>query len=94
VRKLQHTIDFPLYNLDLSKYATGYGSRNNVFDLFGVCNHTGGVLGGHYTAYVKTEDKWVHYNDSVIESVPTPQMIVSPSAYCLFYRKKIPSCSI
>ena len=94
VRKLQHTIDFPLENLNLSKYANGYSSQNNVFDLFGVCNHTGGVLGGHYTAYVKTQDKWFHYNDSLIEPVPNPQTIVSPSAYCLFYRKKIPSCSI
>lgn len=93
-RKLQHIIDFPLENLDLSKYANGYCSQNNVFDLFGVCNHTGGVLGGHYTAYVKTQEKWFHYNDSLIEPVTNPQMIVSPSAYCLFYRKKIPSCSI
>ena len=93
VRKLQHIIDFPLENLNLSKYATGYGSQNNVFDLFGVCNHTGGVLGGHYTSYVKTQDKWFHYNDSLIEPVPNPQTIVSPSAYCLFYRKKIPSCN-
>jgi ubiquitin carboxyl-terminal hydrolase 8 len=94
VRKLQNLIDFPLENLDLSRFAKGYGSQKNVYDLFGVCNHMGGVLGGHYTAFVKSQDKWFHYNDSTIEPVLNPQSIVSPSAYCLFYRKKIPSCSI
>jgi len=95
-RKLQHVVDFPLENLDLSKYTKGYQSQKNIYDLFGVCNHMGGVMGGHYTAYVKHIDQggWFHYNDTIIEPVPNPSVIVSPSAYCLFYRKKIPSCNI
>jgi ubiquitin carboxyl-terminal hydrolase 8 len=89
VRKLQHLIDFPLENLNLSKYVKGYNSDKYVYDLFGVCNHMGGVMGGHYTAFVKnTEDIWFHYNDQMIERIDHPQSIVSPAAYCLFYRKK------
>lgn len=46
----------------------------------------GGVQGGHYTAFVRNyANEWVHYNDtnvSVVESV------ITPAAYCLFYRKK------
>jgi ubiquitin carboxyl-terminal hydrolase 8 len=95
VRKLQHLVDFPLEDLDLSKYAKGYQSSKNVYDLFGVCNHSGGVLGGHYTAFVKnSQDVWYHYNDQMIELINNPQSVVSPAAYCLFYRKKIPYCNI
>jgi ubiquitin C-terminal hydrolase len=95
VRKLQHLVDFPLEDLDLSKYTKGYQSSKNVYDLFGVCNHSGGVLGGHYTAFVKnSEDIWYHYNDQMIEQIHNPQLVVSPAAYCLFYRKKIPYCNI
>ena len=95
VRKLQHLVDFPLEDLDLSKYAKGYQSTKNIYDLFGVCNHSGGVLGGHYTAFVKNQEGvWYHYNDQMIELINNPQTVVSPAAYCLFYRKKIPYCNI
>jgi ubiquitin C-terminal hydrolase len=88
-RKLQSHIDFPLTDLNLSKYMRGYKPETYRYDLFGVCNHMGNVNGGHYTSFVKNrEGHWNHYNDTVVERVDTNQ-IVSPKAYCLFYRKKI-----
>ena len=27
-----------------------------IYDLYGVINHYGGILGGHYTAYSRTPD--------------------------------------
>ena len=88
-RKIQTHIDFPINNLDLSSYVSGYKSNNYVYDLYGVCNHSGSIMGGHYTAYVKNSSgKWVHYNDTQTTSIDHSQ-IVSPKAYCLFYRKKI-----
>jgi len=94
-RKLQTLVDFPLENLDLSKYIKGYKASANVFDLFGVCNHMGGVMGGHYTSYVKNGlGQWNHYNDTSIDVVSDLSRIVSPTAYCLFYRKKKPSRNI
>lgn len=87
--KLNHLIHFPLENLDLSKYVKGYQSHTYKYDLFGVCNHMGGVTGGHYTAYVKNAtSQWIHYNDSSLEILSNPETIISPMAYCLFYRKK------
>ena len=87
-RKLQHDVDFPLTQLDLSKYVVGYNPSHYVYDLFGVCNHSGGTMGGHYTAYVLTEGGgWVHFNDTSVEPVPSVR-IVSVKAYCLFYRKR------
>jgi ubiquitin C-terminal hydrolase len=87
-RKLQHEVSFPLTNLDLSRYVVGYNPSHYVYDLFGVCNHSGNTVGGHYTAYVQTKGgMWVHFNDTAVEPVPISR-IVSPKAYCLFYRKK------
>jgi ubiquitin carboxyl-terminal hydrolase 8 len=84
--KITSLIDFPLENLDLSKYVQGYNPHQYAYDLYGVCNHIGGVMGGHYTAFVKnSEEQWMHYNDTSVSPV---SQIVTPMAYCLFYRKK------
>jgi ubiquitin carboxyl-terminal hydrolase 8 len=91
-QKLNHLVDFPLENLNLSNYIIGYNKKEYVYDLYGVCNHIGGVMGGHYTSFVKNADNnWCHYNDTSVEKVDNLQDIVSPMAYCLFYRKKITS---
>lgn len=88
-QKLDTPIDFPLENLDLSKYVRGYNAVSYKYDLFGVCNHMGGCQGGHYTAFVKNANRdWVHYNDDHVSMVENRSQIVSPMAYCLFYRKK------
>ena len=88
-RKNQIKIDFPIENLDLSKYIIGYDKATYVYDLYGICNHSGSVMGGHYTAYVKNaNDKWYHYNDTNISEIKENGNIISPKAYCFFYRKK------
>jgi ubiquitin carboxyl-terminal hydrolase 8 len=89
MQRINTHIEFPLENLDLSNYVRGYSRSSYVYDLFGVCNHMGGVMGGHYTAFVRNiENNWLHYNDRTVEIVNQPANIVSPMAYCLFYRKK------
>jgi ubiquitin C-terminal hydrolase len=88
-RKINVKIDFPIENLDLSRYVLGYNPKSYVYDLFGVCNHTGGTNGGHYSAFIKhASSKWIHFNDNIIEMVDDPSKMISSMAYCLFYRKK------
>lgn len=88
-RKIMNKIEFPINDLDLSPFVRGYNPNVYKYDLFGVCNHVGNVSGGHYTAFVKNaENDWIHYNDNVVEKVNNPDVIISPMAYCLFYRKK------
>jgi ubiquitin C-terminal hydrolase len=49
----------------------------------------GGTLGGHYTSFVKNaENKWIHFNDDKIELIENEASLITPNAYCLFYRKK------
>lgn len=82
-------IDFPIDNLDLSNYVIGYKKENYKYELYGICNHSGGVLGGHYTAYVKNANGiWYHFNDTNINIVNSLEELNSSKAYVLFYRKK------
>jgi ubiquitin C-terminal hydrolase len=86
--KNQMLIQFPLDDMDLSKYVIGYDKETYIYDLYGVCNHSGGVLGGHYTAFVKNADGvWFLFNDTTVTQV-SAEAIISSKAYCLFYRKK------
>ena len=85
----QILISFPLDDLDLSKYVIGYKKNSYKYELYGICNHMGSVMGGHYTAFVKNAtNEWIHYNDSNVNVITNVETIVSPMAYCLFYRKK------
>jgi ubiquitin carboxyl-terminal hydrolase 8 len=87
--KINSPLDFPIHNLDLSKYVKGYNPTTYVYELYGICNHFGGTSGGHYTSIVKhAENKWIHFNDDAIELIENENSIITPSAYCLFYRKK------
>ena len=90
LNKKRHTlVNFPLVDLSLEKYVIGYNSKSFVYDLYGVCNHHGTAMGGHYTAYIKGENNtWYEFNDTRITLLQNTDQIVSPKAYCLFYRKK------
>ena len=86
--KISCHIDIPIHNVDFSKYVKGYNKESYVYDLYGICNHSGGVLGGHYTANVKNaNDKWYVFNDTDVKEI-SENDIIGPQAYCLFYRKK------
>lgn len=88
-KKNQKLVDIPVDNLDLSKYIIGYNRDNYIYDLYGICNHSGSVYGGHYTAFVKNaNNKWYSFNDTNVSEINS-NMLITPKAYCLFYRKKI-----
>ena len=87
-QKNQILVTFP-FDLDLSEYVIGYKKKSFEYELYGVCNHSGGPMGGHYTSHVKNANgKWYHFNDTSVSEVSIIYSIVSPKSYCLFYRKK------
>lgn len=89
LRRINKHVDFPIDNLDLTNYVHGYNKESFVYDLYGVCNHMGSLQGGHYTAFVRNyANQWIHYDDETNQKVKDLSTLVSPSAYCLFYRKK------
>ena len=81
-------IHYPIDGLDLQKYVSGFSPEKYVYDLFGVCLHHGQVNYGHYTAFVRLQQDWYHYNDHLVTPVKNINDIVSPYAYSLFYRRK------
>jgi len=87
LRKIQNVIDFPLENLNMGKYSC-YNNGEVLYDCFGICNHSGNVMGGHYTCFIrKTNNKWYLFNDNVV-SQTEPKHLITNQSYCLFYRKK------
>ena len=86
-KKKNYMVDFPLNNLDLSKYYRGYRKNKQIFQLYAVSNHIGNCFGGHYYAYVKNLDgNWYKYDDNIVTQLPKNK-VVTENAYCLFYRK-------
>jgi ubiquitin C-terminal hydrolase len=86
-KKLNNIIRTPLLGVDLSNYVIGYNKDKYIYELFGICNHNGECLGGHYTAYVKNSNqKWYHFNDTNVNEINESQLITS-KGYCYFYRK-------
>lgn len=51
--KLDTFVNFPIHNLDLSKYMKSNDGESYVYELYAISNHYGGLGGGHYTAYAK-----------------------------------------
>jgi len=89
IKKNKKKVDFPLDELDLSKYVVGYNNNTYKYNLYGICNHGGSVFGGHYTSFIKNaNDKWYHFNDTIITEVTNKDKVKTDKAYCFFYRKK------
>ena len=59
--------------------------RNSAYELYAVCNHSGSLHGGHYTAACKKKNKtWVLCNDNFISELYT-MPVRSAEPYILFY---------
>jgi len=91
--KINDLVEYP-FQLNLTPYChpsiiSERVESAPVYNLFGICNHISNQKGhGHYTAFVCNYlNEWIHYNDEMIEINFHPSKVVSPYAYCLFYRK-------
>ncbi|XP_068177422.1 ubiquitin carboxyl-terminal hydrolase 43a [Antennarius striatus] len=59
-----------------------------LYELYAVCNHHGGMHGGHYTAYCRNsvDGQWYSYDDSSVDFVPEEE-VCTRGAYILFYQR-------
>jgi ubiquitin carboxyl-terminal hydrolase 8 len=89
-QKTRTLIQFPLDGWNLSKYVAGPNASTYIYDLYAVCNHSGLVFGGHYTTSARNaNNEWYEFDDGSVTKIMHPiQTVISPKAYCLFYRKR------
>jgi ubiquitin carboxyl-terminal hydrolase 4/11/15 len=90
-RKFSGAVDFP-DKLDMRPYCIGpQNSGKLLYRLFAVCEHSGGLSGGHYAAYAKVwpttlvgSSHWCFFNDGHV-SRAIEDDVHSDNAYILFY---------
>uniref|UniRef100_A0A8D3CT41 ubiquitinyl hydrolase 1 n=1 Tax=Scophthalmus maximus TaxID=52904 RepID=A0A8D3CT41_SCOMX len=86
--KINDMVDFPVRNLDLSKFCIGQKDEMQqppIYDLYAVINHYGGMIGGHYTAYAPPAKR--QEQPATVTMVEESQ-VVTRYAYVLFYRRR------
>ncbi|XP_075049636.1 LOW QUALITY PROTEIN: ubiquitin carboxyl-terminal hydrolase 21 [Mixophyes fleayi] len=84
IKKCSVFVDFPLQRLSLKEFASEKAG-SPVYNLYALCNHSGSVHYGHYTAYCKDQAGWFAYNDSRVSPISESQ-VLSSEGYVLFYQ--------
>ncbi|XP_048501031.1 ubiquitin carboxyl-terminal hydrolase 5 isoform X4 [Beta vulgaris subsp. vulgaris] len=88
--KLDTFVNFPIYDLDLTKYiANKNNSDPQLYELYALINHYGGMGSGHYTSDIKLldENRWYSFDDNHISAMGEEE-VKTNAAYVLFYRRK------
>uniref|UniRef100_A0A670JRN0 Ubiquitin carboxyl-terminal hydrolase n=1 Tax=Podarcis muralis TaxID=64176 RepID=A0A670JRN0_PODMU len=83
IKKCSVFVDFPLQQLNLKEFASEKAGTP-VYNLYALCNHSGSVHYGHYTAFCKDQSGWRVYNDSRVSPISENQ-VPSSEGYVLFY---------
>nr|XP_056709845.1 ubiquitin carboxyl-terminal hydrolase 21 [Euleptes europaea]XP_056709846.1 ubiquitin carboxyl-terminal hydrolase 21 [Euleptes europaea] len=83
IKKCSVYVDFPLQQLNLKEFASEKAGTP-VYNLYALCNHSGSVHYGHYTAFCKDQSGWRVYNDSRVSTISENQ-VPSSEGYVLFY---------
>jgi len=68
----------------------GGGNNNDLYDLFAVLKHNGGLHSGHYTSIVKhpCSKKWYCFNDAKVWELKSEEHVVCRDAYILWYKRR------
>ncbi|XP_011040727.1 PREDICTED: ubiquitin carboxyl-terminal hydrolase 5-like isoform X2 [Populus euphratica] len=87
--KLETFVNFPIHDFDLTKYiANKNNTQRQLYELYALTNHYGGMGSGHYTAHIKLldENRWYNFDDTHISPI-NEEDVKSAAAYVLFYRR-------
>ncbi|KDR08685.1 Ubiquitin carboxyl-terminal hydrolase 4, partial [Zootermopsis nevadensis] len=69
--KVDRMVQYPVRGLNMSEYVINKSHPEAVYDLIGVCNHFGGLGGGHYTASCQNHNdhKWYLFDDNSVSEI-------------------------
>ena len=74
--------------IDLKEFCDFDLYKNNTkYRLFGTINHIGSINSGHYYAYIRINEIWYEFNDSIVRKVYS--MDFNNSSVCAFFYEKI-----
>ena len=90
--KLDCRVDFPLKDLDLSKFTTEPQAAENrlTYKLFAIIHHQGSIDFGHYysTTLSEVDSVWTEFNDEDVRKIDSSKAKNNKiSPYILFYRR-------
>ncbi|KAM4644593.1 ubiquitin carboxyl-terminal hydrolase 21 isoform 1-T1 [Amazona ochrocephala] len=88
IKKCSVFVDFPLQQLNLREFASEKAGTP-IYSLYALCNHSGSVHYGHYTALCRDPAGWRVYNDSRVSPISENQ-VPSSEGYVLFYELEEP----
>ena len=60
---------------------------NTRYRLYGTINHIGNINYGHYYSYIKINDMWYEFNDSIVKKIN--YMEYNSSSVCVLFYEKI-----
>ena len=89
LKKNQRIVHYDIHGLDIKPYMhhEAEDKTNTKYTLFGIINHSGNIMGGHYFSYIKGfDEKWYEFNDTNIKEI-SPSNLVSNKNYCFIYRR-------
>lgn len=83
-RKLDYIVHCPLV-LRIDEELITSPAKPTNYRLVAICQHTGLMDGGHYTAYVCNQNQWFFVDDQYVKDVGQMTDVHSSTAYLLFY---------
>lgn len=91
--KVQTKVDYPLRDLDMNPFVFSENPRREyVYDLVGVCCHSGQTDCGHYYTFCRDKEEngevsWWKYNDEIVMRVKESE-VMTMKACMLVYEQK------
>ena len=88
-KKINQKIKFPeVLNMENYCLSSKRSKNSTIYNLSGICVHSGGLNGGHYYALCKDHknNQWLKLNDSNV-SISSLEEVLNENAYCLFYTR-------
>jgi ubiquitin C-terminal hydrolase len=87
--KISKRIDFPIDNVRFPMLFEKPENHTNTYDLVGIGNHSGNLLGGHYWAYCRSGSRWIKADDETISDISWDSLVSSNSYYLVYQRRGI-----
>ena len=92
-RKLTYPVEVPVNGLSIETTSEGCCTAEVPYSLRAFATHTGGLLEGHYEAFVGREGKWWAIDDAQVTEVALAPQGAQAAVYALFLQRTAARCT-